>query len=515
MEFDMLMKLLDEKLISLKQKKDIYDKSNAELANVQKIIDKIVMEPYCLYENGNEDLLRYLGFSSEELKEIEICKNIYRGYLRWGDKKFPQIGRVHDTTKALEDVLKQKMGMLNDIICQNQLELLKIEDYEILRKEIIGSDCYITNLDSLFDLLKKSDLDVNEANKIRRAVLTRNNSIYYKKKKALDESLKSTKNEPVIEILGQGTEGKTDYEKEIDDIQNQLITSLGEETYKNLKDWFDALIRECDDMELLSDHFKSFSYDARVGNLKAIELFDAILLLEKIEMLEWKDACSDDKNANNELSDYLRKIEARVSFIEDLKNVTLDNTSASKVEVDISDDSELGLSGVEKAVQEFDADPLATPNCVLFLNNSVAKEVYTKDSDVNSSIFCLIEKIRKVGFNNNDSLGYIGAKSKKLTGFKSKLMELQPHNSTDEARVYCVHAGGNRYVIIGAVAKKSDWPKGLDGTLKDRESQVRRFLKNLDRDENFLAKKLEDSEKTMSNLKDMVSGNNPSKRGGK
>ena len=538
MEFDMLMKLLDGKLALLEKGRATLERSNLELSQIKEVIRKISEDPYCLYLDENSHLLRYLGFNSEQIKEIEKCKVIYQGYLEFGEK-LEQISIVHDKTKAIEEDLEKKQCLLTDIIAKNQGELLKGEDYVFLREEVLNRDSYITQLDTLFELLNGSGLETAETNKIKMAVLTRNNSIHRKMEQARKEVVASDsslgelvddKASVVEELFAEEKEdvalvssevvesdNPSEYDREILDLEQKLINRFGDKTYADLKEYFRVRIWNCSTIEELDIQLKSYKYDVSVNNHGVVELLDAIMDFERIEILKLK---KEEGEEFSEEAEYLKSIaESHIAHIETLKEEALREDKTDVIDVDVDGAIGPDLSGLERAIQNFNSDPLSSPNCVLFLNSSVIKEVTAnKSDDVSNSTFCLIEKLRNDGFaNDNDSSSYIASKFRSLRGFSKdyNVKELKPLNPTDEARVYCVHVRDNIYVVVGATTKKTDWANGLEDTLRKRKNHYRKFLGYLDRKEDFLAERISNSEKTLSVIASNVSVDVPSKKGGK
>jgi len=388
MEFDVLKKILKEKLEILSSNLEQEEQKIEEIEKLQSIIRKIKDDPYILYTSTDDNFINSLGFSSDELSMIDKCKKIYEGFLLFGREAIPQISIVEENTLKIQTDLEKKIYLLSDVAAKHQGTILSYQEYERLGKEVFSDDQYITQVDALINLLNSTDLIEYDKNRIKMAVIDRNNSIYRNLKKSLE-----TKDDVIEEvavsdtIISEDNVSDNSFQQLIDVITINLENKFGPDALKRIESISD-LLKECKVKEEIDALLEGWEYSL---GAPFSEIIDAVISVKNIEILELKDAFGADAEEIRDEVDFLNK---QISSLNDYKaEISFEkNLDSTEVSVDMNE--------YEKAIYEYNSDPYASPNCVLFINNSIGRDIDAiKDKETLQDLFLLIEQWKKVLFN--------------------------------------------------------------------------------------------------------------------
>lgn len=513
MEFDILLRLLNEKIVSLKSEAERTEKSKSEIAHLQDIIRKVKDDPYSLYTSEGSNVIKLLGYNEEQLEEIEKWKKIYSLYVQFGmdEEIIPQISIVDEGTKKIEEDLERKVMLLSDVVSRYQAIILGCQRYETLLDEVKDNGAYITEVKTLLDLLNGSNLEVSERNKIKRAVITRNNFIYQQARDAaLEEkrlaelarkdaqevlvasestdenkdNLRETENDSLndtkIEVSGGVVDEtfETEEEREIAQLSRNLEKTFGKCTVERMQELVRTIL-SCESEEQVNDFLDGLKY---TDSDKYLEMVDGIISLMKIDILTAK-YLSDDAT--------VEKYNKILSSLVEYKDCFSDEQKAESEAIGVDID---GLKDFERALQEYNSDPLSTPNQVIFLNNAVGRDIASiKDKETLQDIFLLIEKFRK---GEIQSVG--------MNEFE-EARELKPNNSKKRrARVMVRHISDNVYGVLSVIEKKSMRTKSDMVTLRGRERNsgtiVKKYQSNPDYASELVANTCEQMDKLVARI---------------
>lgn len=519
MEFDILLKLLNEKIVSLRDEADTADKSKGEIAQLQDIVRKVKDDPYCLYTSDGSNIVKLLGYSPEQLQEIDRCKKIYGLYVQFGmdEDVIPQISIVEENTKKIEEDLERKVMLLSDVISRYQAIILGCQSYENLLREVKDNSSYVTEISALLKLLNESNLEISERNKIKRAVIAKNNLIYQQAREVVLEEKRQAElarkvTQEALVVSENTDENKNNLENDENDAEIEVSVDVVEETFdseeereiaqltKNLEKTFgkctvermQELVRtilSCESEEQVNDFLDGLKY---TDSDKYLEMVDGIISLMKIDILTAK-YLSDDST--------VYKYNKVLSSLEEYKGSLSDEQKAESEAIGLDID---GLKDFEKALQEYNSDPLSTPNQVIFLNNAVGRDIASiKDKETLQDIFLLIEKFRK---GEIQSVG--------MNEFE-ETRELKPNNSKKRrARIMVRHISDNVYGVLGVIEKKAMRTKSDMVTLRGRERNSSTIIRKYQSSPDYASELVTNTSEQMDKLISRISTKTPNTKGG-
>lgn len=511
MEFDILLKLLNEKIVSLRDEAEKTDKNKEEIVQLQDIVRKVKDDPYCLYTSDDSNYVRLLGYSSEQLQEIEKCKRIYGLYVQFGMDKdvIPQISIVEESAKKIEEDLERKVMLLSDVIARHQAIILGCQSYENLLNEIKDKSSYVTEIKALLELLNESNLEVSERNKIKRAVIAKNNLIYQQTREvALEEQRKAelakkamqqvsvvdestdnlgeTESDTELEVSAATIEERfeTEEEREIAQLTRNLEHTFGKCTIKRMQELVRTIL-SCENDQQINDLLDGYKFS---NSEKYLEMVDGLISLMRIDILMAK-YFSDEEMIKKYNQPLLALEEYRVCLSDEQKA----EVEAIGVDVD-------GLKDFEKALQEYDSNPLSTPNQVIFLNNAVGRDIASiKDKTTLQDIFLLIEGFRK-GEIRCDSMSDL------------EMRKLKPNKKGRQARVMLLHIDNNVYGVVCVHAKKDN--RTPFKFFKNREAKGFTAIENLNSGEVLMTDLIDYTSQQMDKLVSRISNKPVSTKGG-
>lgn len=473
MDFEMLIKLLNDKMVSLEEDLAKEEKKIDEIGKFQDIIRRIKEDPFVLYTPGGEGFIKVLGLDEKKMLSL---RTIYDGYLKYGREAIPQISVVEETTEKIKKDLESKIFFLSDVIAKHQGNVLVFEGYKKLNDEVLGEDSYISQIDTLVDLLNTSELSMEERVRILSLVNSRNVIIQSKKK---EELLKE-------EVVESGNESH--YAKAILAMRNELENTYGEDSLKHLE-VVSNLLNNCSNSEEIEEVLTGWDYSLGISYSKII---DAVIMLKNIEILDLKDTFGEeDLDAKEEINSINEQIEVLSSYKDSIEMdrdaVVVDTTS--------------NMNEYERAIYEYNPDPLSYPNRVFFLNNAVGRDIDSiRDKETLQDLFVLMENLKK---------GNVQPKTLSDTSAK----EIKPFKRGRQARIRYDVLDDNVCVIVQIIERKSDKCRGEQQTLKLRQKEVP-LLEERMKDSSFVSELVNVTKVHSEKLLSLITKGSTSKVGG-
>lgn len=432
MDFDILTNLLNNKMVSLEEELAKEEKKIREIGKFQEIIRRIKEDPFILYTPSGEGFIKLLGLDEKKMLSL---RTIYDGYLKYGREAIPQISVVEENTEGIKKDLESKIFFLSDVVAKHQGNVLVFEGYRKLNEEVSSEDSYISQIDTLVDLLNTSELSIEERVRILSLVNARNVIIQTKKK---EEVLK----ESLVE-----SEKESNYATAISAMRNELENNYGEDSLKHLE-VVSNLLNNCSSSLEVEEILSGWDYSLGISYSKII---DGVIMLKNIEILELKETFGEeDVDAKEEINSINEQIAVLTSYKDsiemDREAVVVDTTS--------------NMNEYEKAIYEYNPDPLSYPNRVFFLNNAVGRDIDSiRDKETLQDLFVLMENLKK---------GNVQPKTLSDTSAK----EIKPFKRGRQARIRYDVLDDNVCVIVQIIERKSDKCRGEQQTLKLRQKEV-------------------------------------------
>lgn len=451
MGLENLIKFLDEMMVSYNEEIDKENQKIKEIGKFQEIIMNIKDDPYLLYTSNGDRFVDVLGLDRQKLS---VLKTIYDAFLKYGKDVIPQIAMVEEQTERIQQELSVKVGVLSDVIAKRQENILLLEGCEKLSNEVKDKNSYISEIDTLLRILNGSNFDLNQKMAVLRDVNERNTLIQEKKTVKLEriqERLKKLEPEKMPELepeIIQPEKEDSIFIKTAKTLREKLEKDFGEMALKNLVA-VSNLFKECKSVDELEELLNGWEHS--IGSSYE-DIVDGIISLKNIELLELKDAFGED---SNDIEDEINLINSQLEILNNYKEK--DNLEKNVEEIDISSNE------YERAISEYDSDLTKYKTQVLFLNNTVGKDIDSiKDMETLSDLFILLEKLKK------------GESTYKLMS-NFKIRELKPTKLGRQARVRYDVIDENTVVILQVIEKKADKTRGEVDSLKRRAKQIPRF----------------------------------------
>lgn len=476
---DKLIKLLNEKIDLLKIEQELERSQLEEIQRLQTIIKAIQNNPFELYnlEDGTiEYIVSTLSLGQDYLEKLEKYKVIYDACLQFGREAIPQVAIVEKFIKETKEKLTAQKCSLADEVAKHQYTIVQCQNYDSLQHELSDPNKYVTRVDLLIKLLDESSLDTSEKNAIKLEIISRNNAIY-------QNALSANSNEEI--------KYKDDYDDRINEINEKLAEKFNPATLNNLNA-ISNLLSSCEtkeEIEQIIDEWK-FTF----GDDSFLEVIDGLIDLKNVEMLLLRSLVGDEIDKyQSDLDD----VNSQISLLEEYRESILETNELEENSTLVEIDEE-EFSKVQRALNNYSEDPLATPNCVLFLTDAIDRDIRSiDDQETLEDIFLLIEQLR----NNNVELKMRFTNNRNLRD----LEKLKLNSKGKQARVIIVNLDDNIYGVIHVCGKKATSPKDLATTLESRRKNCNiDYLKHHIREPQVLDDYVEKTKNISKKLKDMV-----------
>lgn len=437
MGLEALKSILDKKLISLNEELEKEQKQIEDIGKFQEIVRAIKENPYILYTSEGERYVKVLGLDENN---ISTLKKIYDGYLLLGREAIPQISIVEDTTKKIQVNLEEKVCFLSDVVAKHQGNVIVCEGYNLLSQELASDDIYVTQISTLRSLLSSSNLSEVEQNGILMEIIARNNAIHKSKKVELEQKLEES--------------NESHYSKAISAMRNELESTFGVDSLKYLET-IAGLLKNCRDEKKVEEVLSGWDYS--LGTSYS-EIIDGIITLKNIDILELQDMFGED---DEEVKEEVLLINSQIGVLNSYKDsIALDRDA---VVIDVTSD----MNEYERAIHEYNSDPLTYLNHVFFLNNAVGRDIDSiRDKETLQDLFLLMENLKK---------GNVQPKTLSDTNVK----EIKPSKKGRQARIRYTVLDDNVCVVLQILERKSDKCRGEQQTLKIRQKEIPSFVDNL------------------------------------
>lgn len=447
MGLDALKSILDKKLVSLTEELEEEKRQIDGIANLQETIRVIKENPYILCTSEGEKYIKLLGL---EKYNIPTLKKIYDGYVLLGREAIPQISIVEDTMGNIVANLEQKVCFLSDLIVKHQASVIVCEDYKNLSVELSSEESYVTQFGALRSLLESSDLSLEDKNGILKEIIDRNNAIHRKR---------------ILEVEARKREieasNESHYSKAISVMRNELETTFGVDSLKYLES-ISKLLDNCSSASEIESVLEGWDYS--LGR-SYCDIIDGVITLKNIDILDLQDTFGED---DQDVRDEVTSIKEQISVLSSYRDSITMDRDAEKV------DTPVMMNEYEKAIHEYNDDPLSYPNRVFFLNNAVGRDIDgIKDKETLQDLFLLLENLKK---------GNVQAKT--LSDFGAR--EIKPSKRGRQARIRYAVLDDNVCVILQILERKSDKSRGEQQTLKLRQKEVVGFARELNSNPAFV-----------------------------
>lgn len=440
---DSLLEKLTEKLEKLKVEKAAREEKIEEAKRLQDIMDTIQENPFNLY-NLDDVTITYLSHAlsldTDYLQTLARNKVIYDGYLQFGREAVPQVNLVEDFVEATRQSLKEKKYSLADEVASYQGSLLLHQTYTQLLEELTNPDAYISSIETLITLLDESSFDEKYKNDIKLEVISKNNRIYQ------------------FELANCGTPqirgGGVTNDEEIQKIEDELQERFGPETFHALKS-VSNLLTNCKTKEEIEKIMQDWKYVFEAEELA--EIIEGIISLKNTEILLLSDITGDDLDSYNE---DIQEVNLQIDLLNEYKDSLLELNEQEEEAISVETDNTLSKGRLQQVLEEYDENPTATPNCVLFITDSIERDIKSiDDKETLEDIFLLIEQLKN---------GHISHQTSSLEIGEKDVYHMKPTSMGRQARVAYTRLSGNVYGIIQLYGKKADNPKSTITTLKNR-----------------------------------------------
>ena len=197
--------------------------------------------------------------------------------------------------------------------------------------------------------------------------------------------------------------------------------------------------------------------DIDVDNNFYENIIDGVITLKNIDILDLQDTFGED---DQDVREEVQSIKEQISILTSYRDSITMDREADVVDV-------VALNEYERAISEYNPDPLSYPNRVFFLSNAVGRDIDSiKDKETLQDLFLLLENLKK---------GNVQAKT--LTDFNAR--EIKPSKRGRQARIRYAVLDDNVCVVLQILERKSDRSRGELQTLKHRQKEVFGFAQEL------------------------------------
>ena len=246
---------------------------------------------------------------------------------------------------------------------------------------------------------------------------------------------------------------------EIDRIEHLLSERFNPTTLNNMKS-IASLLSSCKTKEELESIIGDWKFS--FGNDSILSIIDGLISLKQIEMLTLKELIAGEENNYKEDTNSL---ELQLKLLEEYKesSLTVNKLEDDSLIGDITEDIS-SRDKFQEALDHYSSDPLLYPTCVLFLSDSVERDIKEiSDQETIDDIFLLIEKLKKNEIIQKTKLVH----NKKIRDIE----QIKPNSKGRQARVFAVRLSDNIYGILQLSSKKSVNPREDIETIEARRKQ--------------------------------------------
>lgn len=449
---DKLLNMLNKKVEELQLQKEQGERKIVEIKQIQNIIRTIQNNPFDLYELDNEAIdyiFSALSLGDEYLEKVINYKVVYEGYKKFGRAAVPQISLVEEFIDLVKTRLDERKYNLSDEVAEHQYVNVLFKEYNDLRQELQNPEKVVTRIKILSKFLRESSLSLKEQIDIKLEINSRNNSLYESQNLSV---------EPINDNYDENNV------TEIAKIEQSLSERFNPATLNNMKSIAELLsyCKTREEIESIIGEWKfSFSNDS------IISIVDGLISLKQIEMLTLEELIADE---DDDYKEDVSAIDLQLKLLQEYKESSL---AVSELEEDslVGDITEDISSGdkFQEALDNYSSDPLTYPTCVLFLSDSIERDIKDiSDQETIDDIFLLIEKLKK---------NEIIQKTKLVNNKRLRDVEqIKPNSKGRQARVLTVRLSDNIYGILQLSSKKSVSPREDTETI-----ETRRRMCNIDK----------------------------------
>lgn len=451
---------LEEKISLLGSEKELKEKQINEIDRLQDMIRVLKDDPLSFYSLSEEQVGYISEFIDIDVSQLRKYSKIYECYLLYGEDAVEQISDVKLFVNAVKDRLDDRNCKLADEIAERSLTIIKYESYSELFNQLNDDNCYVTRIELLIDFLADSDLTDEEKRLIKLDVLDRNVRLYNELVETKDLGPVYDNNDDLDdEVIEDTVDNEYDIQKNI--ILEKIQSEFSPKTCKYLKAVAES-IEKTDSREEVLNLLEE--WEPVFGNNSSENIVSGIIGYLKIGALEIRSIIEEDAVFSMEYTPELDKINEKICMLEEYK------IGLGSIKEEQEKETELKVISSSKfdcMVANYNPDPLASPNCVLFLNDAVESDITSiKDPEAIKDVFVLIENLKNgvSGYNHrytyNDVL--------------RDIQILKPHSKGHQARIAYKHLKDNTVGILWIGAKKADNPKDILKTvgLRQRNSNM-------------------------------------------
>ena len=443
---------------------------------LEQIINTLQNAPFDFYSLDSDAVdfvASELEIDEKYLERMSKCKDIYQIWLQFGSNAVPQISMVESFIEELKQHLEEKKLALVDKATEDQYNISRYNELCHLSERLKDPN-QPTLLTPLLEE-KMNDMTLQDKIAAKKEMIAKNNGIY---SKMLPIDLVTTSD---------------DYDEQIEELQTQLEEEFNPNTLKQLNAVSD-LLASCQSQEeinsIIDKWWGTFDYEYQ-GKIIA-----GLIKLKKVDLLVIKSVTS--KNMVN-YQDDIEKINMQISALEEFDEALKESADLEENAVETELPGLFSDSKVDYYLNKYEEDPMASPNCVLFLNDGIERDIRSiPDKETLEDIFILIEQLK------DDQ-----ANLKSFTSNKNlkSIYSLRPNSSGRQARVICAKLDDNIYGVICVYAKKANNPKHLHNLIESRRKNCDLDgLKSKIKDEENLSYYCEKTKQISKTLKENVSG---------
>lgn len=205
------------------------------------------------------------------------------------------------------------------------------------------------------------------------------------------------------------------------------------------------------------------------GETELAEIIEGLISLKNIEQLLLADIAGDDLKSYNE---HVQEVNLQIDLLNEYKDSLLKLNDQEVEAISAETDNTLSKSKLQQVLEEYNENPVSTPNCVLFITDSIERDIkIIDDKETLEDIFLLIEQLKN---------GHISHQTSSLEIGEKDVYHMKPTSMGRQARVAYTRLSGNIYGVIQLYGKKADNPKSTITTLKNRVKNCN--LKQLKKD---------------------------------
>lgn len=255
-------------------------------------------------------------------------------------------------------------------------------------------------------------------------------------------------------------------DEEIQKIEDELQGRFGPETFCALKS-VSNLLSNCKTKEEIDMIMQDWKYV--FGETELAEIIEGLISLKNIEQLLLADIAEEDLESYNE---DIQEVNLQIDLLREYNESVLTLGEQEMESILVQTDNSISKGKLQQVLEEYNENPVSTPNCALFITDSIERDIkIIDDKETLEDIFLLIEQLKN---------GHISHQTSSLEIGEKDVYHMKPTSMGRQARVAYTRLSGNIYGIIQLYGKKADNPKSTITTLKNRVKNCN--LKQLKKD---------------------------------